>query len=93
MCAGTTSTGRTRPDSANDDGARYRVSSGRHSCARNAAHFLACVYDGGWTSNRGWNDQREPGPGGALSVSLVPNANATPANTVYTVVYQLDDPL
>lgn len=31
------------------------------------------------------------GPGGALSVGLVPNANATPANTVYTVVYQLDD--
>jgi len=33
------------------------------------------------------------GSGGALSVGLVPNANATPANTVYTVVYQLDDPL
>jgi hypothetical protein len=31
------------------------------------------------------------GPGGALSVGLVPNANATPANTVYTVVYQLND--
>jgi trimeric autotransporter adhesin len=31
------------------------------------------------------------GPGGALSVGLVPNANATPINTVYTVVYQLDD--
>ncbi|MGA8491543.1 MAG: hypothetical protein WB711_14040 [Terriglobales bacterium] len=31
------------------------------------------------------------GAGGALSVSLVPNANATPANTVYTVVYQLND--
>ena len=31
------------------------------------------------------------GAGGALSVGLVPNANATPANTVYTVVYQLDD--
>jgi hypothetical protein len=31
------------------------------------------------------------GTGGALSVGLVPNANATPANTVYTVVYQLDD--
>ena len=33
------------------------------------------------------------GAGGALSVGLVPNANATPANTVYTVVYQLNDPL
>src|SRR5579863_8238951 len=31
------------------------------------------------------------GAGGALSVGLVANANATPANTVYTVVYQLDD--
>src|ERR1700733_3708501 len=31
------------------------------------------------------------GAGGALSVNLVSNANATPANTVYTVVYQLDD--
>ena len=31
------------------------------------------------------------GTGGALSVGLVSNANATPANTVYTVVYQLDD--
>jgi hypothetical protein len=31
------------------------------------------------------------GTGGALSVGLVPNANATPANTVYSVVYQLDD--
>jgi len=31
------------------------------------------------------------GSGGALSVGLVPNANATPANTVYRVVYQLDD--
>ncbi len=31
------------------------------------------------------------GAGGALSVSLVPTADATPANTVYTVVYQLDD--
>jgi hypothetical protein len=31
------------------------------------------------------------GAGGALSVGLVPNANATPANTVYTVVYQLND--
>jgi len=31
------------------------------------------------------------GTGGSLSVGLVPNANATPANTVYTVVYQLDD--
>jgi len=31
------------------------------------------------------------GAGGALSVGLVPNANATPANTIYTVVYQLDD--
>ena len=29
------------------------------------------------------------GPGGALSVSLVPNINATPANTVYVVVYPL----
>jgi hypothetical protein len=31
------------------------------------------------------------GAGGALSVSLVSNANATPANTVYVVVFQLDD--
>jgi hypothetical protein len=31
------------------------------------------------------------GSGGALSVALVPNANATPAGTLYTVVYQLDD--
>jgi hypothetical protein len=31
------------------------------------------------------------GTGGALSVGLVSNVNATPANTVYTVVYQLDD--
>lgn len=30
------------------------------------------------------------GTGGALSVVLVPNANATPVNTVYTVVYQTD---
>lgn len=29
------------------------------------------------------------GPEGALSVGLVSNANATPANTVYTVVYPL----
>src|SRR6202521_3510803 len=29
--------------------------------------------------------------GGALSVGLGANANATPANTIYTVVYQLDD--
>jgi hypothetical protein len=31
------------------------------------------------------------GPGGALSVALVPNTGATPASTFYTVVYQLDD--
>ena len=31
------------------------------------------------------------GPAGALSVALVRTASATPANTVYTVVYQLDD--
>ncbi|MBV8049830.1 MAG: hypothetical protein JOZ80_01500, partial [Acidobacteriaceae bacterium] len=31
------------------------------------------------------------GSGGSFSVALVPNANAAPANTVYTVVYQLDD--
>jgi len=31
------------------------------------------------------------GAGGALSVALVPNVNATPANTVYRVIYQLDD--
>lgn len=31
------------------------------------------------------------GSGGSLSVNLVPNANATPPNTVYTVVYQLND--
>ena len=31
------------------------------------------------------------GSGGALSISLVVNAGATPANTVYKVVYQLDD--
>jgi len=33
------------------------------------------------------------GAGGALSVALAPNASATPANSLYTVVYQLDDPL
>jgi hypothetical protein len=31
------------------------------------------------------------GAGGALSVGLVANVNATPANSIYTVVYQLDD--
>jgi trimeric autotransporter adhesin len=31
------------------------------------------------------------GTGGALSVALVSNANATPVSTLYTVVYQLDD--
>ncbi len=31
------------------------------------------------------------GTGGALSVALVPNAGATPANTYYTVIYQLSD--
>jgi hypothetical protein len=31
------------------------------------------------------------GTGGTISASLVPNINATPANTVYTVVYQLSD--
>lgn len=31
------------------------------------------------------------GPGGALSVALVPNTGSTPAGTFYTVVYQLDD--
>jgi hypothetical protein len=31
------------------------------------------------------------GAGGALSVGLVSNVNATPPSTVYTVVYQLDD--
>ncbi len=31
------------------------------------------------------------GTGGSLSVALVPNAGATPASTVYTVVYQLTD--
>jgi len=31
------------------------------------------------------------GPGGSLSVALVPTQGATPANTVYTVVYQLKD--
>ena len=31
------------------------------------------------------------GSGGALSVALVPNSSATPAGSVYTVVYQLDD--
>jgi len=29
--------------------------------------------------------------GGALSVALAPNAGANPANTVYTVIYQLND--
>jgi trimeric autotransporter adhesin len=33
------------------------------------------------------------GAGGALSVALVANTNATPVNTLYTVVYQTDDPL
>jgi hypothetical protein len=33
------------------------------------------------------------GAGGASSVGWVPNANATPANTIYSVVYPLDDPL
>jgi hypothetical protein len=33
------------------------------------------------------------GAGGALSVALTPNAAAAPVNTVYTVVYQLNDPL
>lgn len=33
------------------------------------------------------------GSGGSLNVNLVPNADATPPNTVYTVVYQLNDPL
>lgn len=31
------------------------------------------------------------GTGGTLTVALVPNVGATPPNTVYTVVYQLDD--
>jgi hypothetical protein len=31
------------------------------------------------------------GVGGTLSVALVPNVNATPADTVYVVVYQLND--
>jgi trimeric autotransporter adhesin len=31
------------------------------------------------------------GPGGVLSVALVPNTSATPSDTFYTVVYQLDD--
>lgn len=31
------------------------------------------------------------GTGGSLSVALVPNANANPANAYYTVVYQLSD--
>lgn len=31
------------------------------------------------------------GAAGALTVALVPNVNATPANTVYVVVYQLND--
>jgi hypothetical protein len=31
------------------------------------------------------------GTGGALAVSLTPNVNATPGNTVYTVIYQLND--
>ncbi len=31
------------------------------------------------------------GTGGALSVALVSNASSTPANTVYVVVFQLDD--
>ena len=31
------------------------------------------------------------GPGGALSVALVPNAGASPAGSVYVVVYQLGD--
>ena len=31
------------------------------------------------------------GTGGSLYVQLAPNAGATPANTVYTIVYQLDD--
>lgn len=31
------------------------------------------------------------GPGGALSVDLVPNLGASPAGTYYTVVFQLDD--
>lgn len=30
-------------------------------------------------------------PGGALAVNLVPNLGASPASTLYTVVYQLDD--
>lgn len=31
------------------------------------------------------------GPGGVLAVNLVPNLGATPASTLYSVVYQLDD--
>ena len=31
------------------------------------------------------------GPGGALAVNLVPNLGASPASTLYSVVYQLDD--
>ncbi len=31
------------------------------------------------------------GPGGALSTALIPTANVSPSNTVYTVIYQLSD--
>jgi hypothetical protein len=31
------------------------------------------------------------GSGGALSVALVPNAGATPAGTLYMIVYRLSD--
>ncbi len=37
------------------------------------------------------NESVPLGANGALSVALVPNAGATPVNSYYTVVYQLDD--
>ena len=39
----------------------------------------------------GGTESVELGPGGALTVALVPNEDATPNGVVYTVVYQLND--
>src|SRR5437762_8267605 len=70
---------------------RHSVSGRWHPRCGNIADLLAGLYQASGQAVAAGTKSATLGAAGALSVALVPTASATPANTVYTVVYQLDD--
>jgi len=70
---------------------RHSVSGRWHPRCGNIADLLAGLYHGDGQAVAAGTKSATLGAAGALSVALVPTASATPANTVYSVVYQLDD--